>query len=56
MEFRRPLKTSEFLESFLSMYRMDVHFIKEDCVLHNFISKSIAFMENLNVDNKELFG
>ncbi|QCX39193.1 histidine ammonia-lyase [Aureibaculum algae] len=56
MEFRRPLKTSEFLESFSSMYRMDVHFIKEDCVLHDFISKSIAFIENLNVDSKELFG
>ena len=56
MEFRRPLKTSEFLESFLSMYRMDVHFIKEDCVLRDFIAKSIAFIHNLNVDSKELFG
>ncbi|MBJ2172680.1 histidine ammonia-lyase [Aureibaculum sp. A20] len=56
MEFRRPLKTSEFLESFLSMYRMDVHFIKEDCVLRDFIAKSIAFIQNLNVDSKELFG
>lgn len=55
MEFRKPLKTSEFLESFLSMYRADVHFIKEDGVLHDSIVKSIAFIQNLTVDSDELF-
>jgi len=56
MDFRKPLATSEFLESFLSMYREDVHFIKEDVVLHDSIVKSIAFIQNLGIDSEELFG
>ncbi|RPD93040.1 histidine ammonia-lyase [Aureibaculum marinum] len=56
IEFRRPLKTSDFLESFLSMYKQDVQFIKEDEVLHDSIANSIAFIQNLNVDSEELFG
>ncbi len=56
IEFRRPLKTSEFLESFLSMYKKDVPFIKEDGVLHDVIVNSIAFIQNLSVDSEELFG
>ena len=55
IEFRKPLKTSQFLESFLNMYKQDVHFIKEDGVLHDSIVKSIAFIQNLSVDNEELF-
>ncbi|MDY7396616.1 histidine ammonia-lyase [Aureibaculum sp. 2210JD6-5] len=56
IEFRRPLKTSEFLVSFLSMFKKDVPFITEDKVLHNPIVKSIAFIQNLSVDSEELFG
>ncbi|MCL4121404.1 UNVERIFIED_CONTAM: hypothetical protein GTU68_049436 [Idotea baltica] len=55
MEFRKPLKSSKFLESLLSMYREDVYFIKEDVVLHNSIIKSIAFIQNLSIDSEELF-
>ena len=56
IEFRRPLKTSAFLESFLHMYKEEIPFIKEDIVLHDCIVKSITFIKNLSVDSKELFG
>ncbi len=55
IEFRRPLKSSNFLESFLKLYRIEVPFIKEDEVLHDNIEASIAFIQNLAIDNSELF-
>jgi len=51
MAFRKPLKTSEFLESFLEIYRTEVPFIKEDEVLHDDIQKSIEFLQNLDIDS-----
>lgn len=55
LEFRAPLKSSEFIEMFLSAYRAEVPFIKEDLVLHEAIKKSINFLQNLSIDNEELF-
>ncbi len=55
MSFRKPLKSSEFLESFVSMFRADVSFVEEDRVLHDDIVKAIAFIQNLSVDSEELF-
>tara|TARA_R110002051_G_scaffold217091_1_gene281188 strand:+ start:5 stop:1213 length:1209 start_codon:yes stop_codon:yes gene_type:complete len=55
IEFRRPLKSSEFLESFLKMFRIDVSFVEEDRVLHDDIVKSIAFLQNMSIDASELF-
>ena len=55
LEFRRPLKTSPFLESMVQMYRTEVSFIKEDKVLHDEIVKTIRFIQTLDIDNDELF-
>ena len=55
LEFRRPLKTSPFLESMVQMYRTEVPFIKEDKVLHDEIVKTIHFIQTLDIDNDELF-
>jgi len=55
LEFRRPLKTSPFLESLVQMYRTEVSFIEEDKVLHDEIVKTIHFIETLEIDSKELF-
>ena len=56
LHFRQPLKTSEFLENFLKSYRAEVPFIEKDEILHLTIKKSIAFIENMEVDEVELFG
>ena len=53
--FRASSKSSEFIEMFLQAYRADVPFIKEDEVLHDAINSSINFLQNLTIDNEELF-
>ncbi len=44
LEFRRPLKTSPYLEEFLQKYRQQVPFVEEDKIMHDEIEKSIAFL------------
>ncbi|MBU2921291.1 histidine ammonia-lyase [Winogradskyella psychrotolerans] len=55
LEFRRPLKTSPFLESFLEQYRKVVPFIKVDEVLHDSIEASIQFLKDVDIEIEELF-
>ena len=55
LEFRRPLKTSPFLESFLKDYRAKVPYVKEDQILHLDIEASIQFLEDLEIEIEELF-
>jgi len=56
LTLRQPLKSSPFLDSMLSMFRKEVEFLAEDRVLHHDIMKAVAFIDNLQVDNLELFG
>lgn len=55
IEFRSPLKTSPFLESFLEQYRKVVPFIKVDEVLHDDIEASIQFLKDVDIEIEELF-
>jgi len=55
IEFRRPMKTSPLLESFLEHYRKAVPFIKEDEVLHDDIEASIQFLKDVDIEVEELF-
>jgi histidine ammonia-lyase len=50
--FRKPLKSSGFLESFLDIYRVEVPFIKDDQILHDDIEKSIDFLKQLDIDSR----
>lgn len=54
IEFRRPLKSSDFIEMFLKSYREEVPFVKEDRILHYDIQKSVAFLNSFMID-EELF-
>lgn len=45
LEFRRPAKTSPFLEQLVSDYRSVVPFVQEDMYLHPLISASKHFVE-----------
>ncbi|MGB5263875.1 MAG: histidine ammonia-lyase [Lutimonas sp.] len=54
--FRRPLKTSSFLEIFLEAYRAEVPFIANDKVLHDDMMKSDQFIESIMIDNEDMFG
>ena len=50
LEFRRPLKTSPYLEEFLKRYRKVVPFIEHDCIMHDEIEKSITFLQEVEYD------
>ena len=45
MEFRRPAKSSVYLESFLADYRKVVSFVEEDTLMYVGINKTIDFLE-----------
>lgn len=45
MEFRRPLRSSHFIEEFLSDYRREVKFVSEDTVMYLEINNTIRFLE-----------
>lgn len=53
LEFRRPLKSSPLIEELISSYRQSIDFIKSDKVLRDEIKKSLAFLENLEVEDDE---
>lgn len=44
MDFRRPVKTSEFLEAFLEEYREKVAFVQFDVLMYEGINKTIEFL------------
>ena len=50
IEFRRPLKSSDFIESFLKSYREEVAIVTEDRIMHYDIEKSIAFLNSFQID------
>ena len=52
LEFRRPAKSSEVIEDFISAFRQKVAFIENDTLMHNEIQKSIAFLESLDVEDE----
>ncbi|MBE9488828.1 MAG: histidine ammonia-lyase [Bacteroidetes bacterium] len=52
LQLRAPLKSSDFIESFLSSYREEVSFVSEDRILHDDIENSIIFISNLKIDNE----
>ncbi len=44
MDFRRPIKSSPFIENFLKDYRKKVKFVEQDVVMYEGINKSIEFL------------
>src|SRR5690554_2146999 len=56
LEFRKPKKTSPFLESFLKMYRKNVPFVDKDRILAKDIHAGVAFIQSFSVDADLLFG
>ncbi|PNQ72372.1 histidine ammonia-lyase [Hanstruepera neustonica] len=55
MSFRKPLKSSDFVESFLEVFREEVEFVSNDRELYLDIDKSLKFLQNLNIDVNELY-
>lgn len=49
LEFRRPLKSSQFIEEVVISYRKTIPFIKNDKVMYCEIAKSIDFVRNFEI-------
>jgi len=53
MEFRRPAKTSAYLENFVAAYRKYVKFINDDEVMYTHIAESVRFLKEYSLDLPE---
>lgn len=53
--FRAPLKSSPFIESFLSEFRKEVPFVEDDRLLAVDIHAAIDFIQSFSVDSSLLF-
>ncbi len=56
LEFRRPLKSSDFIENFIRNFKNDVGAIEKGKTLHFYIKQSAAFIANYPVEAETLFG
>jgi histidine ammonia-lyase len=50
LTFRRPLKSSPYLESFVHTFRQTVPFIEDDRVLHEDIKKTEVFLKKFSIN------
>jgi histidine ammonia-lyase len=51
IEFRRPEKSSPIIEKFLTDYRKEVPFVRDDVVMYTAIHKTVAFLKRVQVDD-----
>lgn len=49
LEFRRPMKSSPIIESFVAEYRKIVPFVVDDTILYKLIQKSVEFVESTDL-------
>ena len=49
IEFRRPLRSSAFIENVISSFREEVPFIEDDKVMYPEILKSVGFLRNFKI-------
>ncbi len=47
LEFRRPMKSSDMIEDFVTAFRKEVHFVEKDEVLYHLIQSSEEFLHSL---------
>ena len=50
LDFRRPAKSSGFLEKFVAQFRENVSFVEDDKIMHDEIMKSIRFIREVDFD------
>ncbi len=55
IHFRKPKKSSNFLETFLKTFKKEVEFVLKDEIFHNHIKKAIHFIDDFRIENELLF-
>jgi histidine ammonia-lyase len=53
MDFRRPARTSPYLENFLEKYRRKIRFITDDMVMFEDINRTVDFLRTVDLDLPE---
>ena len=53
LEFRRPARTSPYLEKFLTEYRKYVSFVEDDKVMYHDMDASVKFLQDIELDLPE---
>jgi histidine ammonia-lyase len=53
IEYRRPLKSSDFIEAFLKSFREEVPLVTQDRILHYDIEKAISFLNSFEIEELE---
>jgi histidine ammonia-lyase len=51
IEFRKPLRTSSYLQTFTNTFRQQVSFMQEDRLLHTDIKKAEQFLKEIVIEN-----
>ena len=51
IEYRRPLKSGDFIEMFIKSFREEVSLVKNDRILHYDIEKSVAFLSSFVIED-----
>ena len=51
LDFKKPLKTSKRLNSFIEQYRNHVEFVTEDKIMSKEINNSLAFIDNYKIED-----
>jgi histidine ammonia-lyase len=51
LEFRKPMKSSEYIEDFISEFRKYVPFVENDILMHDAISNAIKFIDDSEFEN-----
>lgn len=54
IEFRRPLKSSPYIETVMEAYRKHVPFVEEDVVMTDYIRKTMEFLDGFDIDLESL--
>ena len=48
LEFRKPLRSSEYIENVVASYRKSISFITDDKVMYDDIARSVEFVRNFS--------
>lgn len=54
IDFRRPLKSSPYIEKVMKAFREEVPFVDEDVVMEDYIAKTLNFLEHFDVNLEEV--
>ena len=50
IDFRRPLKSSPYIESVMKAFREQVPFVEDDVVMADYIAKTMRFLDSFDVE------